>query len=393
MGVRIISTFAKPEIFDVIVVGAGPAGSSAAAAAAAEGVSVLLLEEHEIAGVPLQCAEGLSRSTIDGYLDIKPEWIAAELKGSVARGPDGDEFTIEYPGVGWVLNRKVFDPALAAMARDRGAVLKMGARVVGLEAGNVIVKGRENIKDRKKYGYRFLIAADGISSKTSRWLGIDTRLSLNEIEVCAQYKMEDIKVKAGYTYLIFGRSYAPGGYAWIFPTSESSANVGLGISPLQTKVSARDLLDTWVRREFPRGIIKEKIFGGVPAKVLKRFSGRDFFMIGDAARFTDPLSGAGIANGIKSGVIAGVNAASRLRGKKDTFEEDIKREILKEVSFHKKVREAYFKLSDEDYVKIFKVGRKIFSGKTVTDINTRKMVGEILLALPHLMRLGIKIAF
>jgi hypothetical protein len=50
-------------------------------------------------------------------------------------------------------------------------------------------------------------------------------------------------------------------------------------------------------------------------------------------------------------------------------------------------------LSDEDYVKIFKVGRKIFSGKTVTDINTRKMVGEILLALPHLMRLGIKIAF
>jgi digeranylgeranylglycerophospholipid reductase len=386
-----MSVSAKPEIFDVIVVGAGPAGSSAAAAAAAEGMSVLLLEEHETVGVPLQCAEGLSRSTIDGYLDIKPEWTAAELKGSVARGPDGDEFTIEYPGVGWVLNRKVFDPALAVIARDRGAVLKMGARVVGLDAGNVIVK--ESIKDGKKYGYRFLIAADGISSKVGKWLGIDTRLSLNEIEVCAQYKVENIKVKDGYTYLIFGRSYAPGGYAWIFPTSVNSANVGLGISPLQTKASARGLLDEWVMREFPEAVIKERIFGGVPAKVMKRFSGKDFFLIGDAARFTDPLSGAGIANGIKSGVIAGVSAASRLRGKKDTFERDIKHEILKEVSFHKKVREAYFKLSDEDYVKIFKVGRKIFSGKTIHDINTRKMVGEIILALPHLMRLGIKIAF
>ncbi|HEX7319754.1 MAG TPA: NAD(P)/FAD-dependent oxidoreductase [bacterium] len=381
---------AKPETFDVIVVGAGPAGSSAAAAAATEGVSVLLLEEHETVGVPLQCAEGLSRSTINGYLDIKPDWTAAELKGSVARGPDGDEFTIEYPKVGWVMNRKVFDPALAKIARDRGVVLKTRAKVIGLDAGKVIIKEGDS---KKKYGYRFLIAADGISSKVGQWLGIDTRLSLAEIEVCAQYKMENIKVKAGYTHLIFGRSYAPGGYAWIFPTSANSANIGLGISPLQTKVSARDLLDAWIRREFPHGVIKERIFGGVPAKVLKRFSGNDFFLIGDAARFTDPLSGAGIANGIKSGVIAGVSAASRLRGKKDTFEKDIKREIMKEVSFHKKVREAYFKLSDEDYVKIFKVGRKIFSGKTITDINTRKMVGEILLALPHLMRLGIKIVF
>jgi digeranylgeranylglycerophospholipid reductase len=387
---------AKPQAFDIIVIGAGPAGSSAATAAVAEGMSVLLLEEHETVGVPLQCAEGLSRSTIKGYLDIKPEWAAAELKGSVARGPDGDEFTIEYPGVGWVLNRKVFDPALAAMARDRGAVLKTGAKAVGLEAGKVIVREKEgeNIKgSEKKYGYRFLIAADGVSSMVGQWLGIDTRLSLAEIEVCAQYKMESIKVMAGYTHLIFGRSYAPGGYAWIFPTSVNSANVGLGISPLQTKMSARDLLDAWVRREFPEGIVKEKIFGGVPAKVMKRFSGKDFFLIGDAARLTDPLSGAGIANGVKSGVIAGLSAASRLRGKKDTFEKDIKREILKEVSFHKKVREAYFKLSDEDYVKIFRVGRKIFSGKTIHDINTRKMVGEILLALPHLMRLGIKIAF
>ena len=59
--------------FDLIIIGAGPAGSSAAFTAAKFGVSVLLLEEHAKVGIPLACAEGLSRSTIKGYLDIKPE--------------------------------------------------------------------------------------------------------------------------------------------------------------------------------------------------------------------------------------------------------------------------------------------------------------------------------
>ncbi len=376
--------------FDIIVVGAGPAGSSAALSAVKEGVSVLLLEEHPIIGIPLQCAEGLSRSTIKNYLEIKPEWTSVNLTGSVVRGPTGEEFKIEYPNVGWVLNRKIFDAEIAKMAVEKGAVLKTNSKVIGIENSNVIVKEDNTIK---KYQYKFLIGADGMGSKVGNWMGIDTRLGLNEIEICAEYLIENIKILPNYTYLIFDEKIAPGGYAWIFPKSDSSANVGLGISPLKTKKRAKDYLNEWIKNEFPEGIVKEKIFGGVPAKVLKRFSGKNFFLVGDAARFTDPLSGAGIANGIKSGIIAGRNAVLRLKRKKDFFEKEIEKEILEEIKFHKKVRDIYLKLDEQDYRKIFQLGKKFFADKTINDINTRALVREVIINLPYLLPLTLRILF
>lgn len=376
--------------FDIIVVGAGPAGSSAALSAVKEGVSVLLLEEHPIIGIPLQCAEGLSRSTIKNYLEIKPEWTSVNLTGSIVRGPAGEEFKIEYPNVGWVLNRKIFDAEIAKMAVEKGAVLKTNSKVIGIENSNVIVKEDNTIK---KYQYKFLIGADGMGSKVGNWMGIDTRLGLNEIEVCAEYLIENIKILPNYTYLIFDEKIAPGGYAWIFPKSDYSANVGLGISPLKTKKRAKDYLDEWIKNEFPEGIIKEKIFGGVPAKVLKRFSGKNFFLVGDAARFTDPLSGAGIANGIKSGIIAGRNAVLRLKHKKDFFEKEIEKEILEEIKFHKKVRDIYLKLDEQDYRKIFQLGKKFFADKTINDIDTRALVREVIINLPYLLPLTLRILF
>lgn len=376
--------------FDIIVVGAGPAGSSAALSAAKEGVSVLLLEEHPAIGIPLQCAEGLSRSTIKDYLEIKTEWTSVNLSGSIVRGPTGEEFKIEYPNVGWILNRKIFDAEIAKMAVEKGAVLMTNSKVMGIENGNVIVKEDNTIK---KYQYKFLIAADGMDSKVGNWMGIDTRLGLGEIEVCAEYLIENIKILPNYTHLIFDEKIAPGGYAWIFPKSNSSANVGLGISPLKAKKRAKEYLDEWIKNEFSEGIIKEKIFGGVPAKVLEKFSGKNFFLVGDAARFTDPLSGAGIANGIKSGIIAGRNAVLRLKGKKDLFEKEIEKEILGEIKFHKKVRDIYLKLDEQDYKKIFQIGKKFFADKTINDIDTRALVREVIINLPYLLPLTLRILF
>jgi len=378
------------ESFDIIIVGAGPAGSSAALTAAKEGSSVLLLEEHPQIGIPLQCAEGLSRSTIKDYLDIKSEWTAVSLQGSIVRGPTNEEFKIEYPNVGWVLNRKIFDQELASLAVKEGALLKTNAKVIKIEDKTVLVKENGLIK---KYNAKFLIGADGISSNVGFWLGIDTRLGLNEIEVCAEYLIENIKIEPNYTYLVFDNNIAPGGYAWIFPKSKDSANIGLGISPLKAEKKAKEYLDEWVRRDFSNGIIKEKIFGGVPAKILKKFSGKNFFLIGDAARFTDPLSGAGIANGIKSGMIAGRNAVMRLKGKKDYFEKEIEEEIISEITFHKKVRDIYLRLNEDDYKKIFEIGKKFFLGKTITDINTRKIVREVIKNIPSLLPLCIRLLF
>ncbi|MBE0432098.1 NAD(P)/FAD-dependent oxidoreductase [candidate division WOR-3 bacterium] len=376
--------------FDVVVVGAGPAGACAAAAAAENGVSVLLLEEHAEVGVPLACAEGLSRSTIQGYLEVQPGWVARSLSGSIVRSPRGREFTIEYPNVGWVMDRKVFDPALAERAQQRGAVVKLSCRATGIEDNEISVE--ENGKT-VRYQWKYLIGADGVATHVGSWMDIDTRLGPAQIEICAQYLLSNIMIDADRAYLIFGRKYAPGGYAWIFPKSATSANVGLGLSPVKTKEKPKTLLDHWVMEEFPAAKIEERVFSGVPAKRLKRFSGSNFCLVGDAARFTDPLSGAGIANAIKSGTIAGRNAARVIRGQKHDLENEIKKEILDELDWHYRVRNVYLRLDDEKFEDIFRVAEKIFHGSIITDINTRRLVKQILLYSPHLLKVGFRLLF
>lgn len=376
--------------YDLIIVGAGPAGSAAAFAAAEAGISVLLLEEHEAIGVPLACAEGLSRSTIADYLNIQPEWIAQNLSGSIVRDPMGAEFTIHYPNVGWVLDRKKFDPGLARIAEQKGANLKKRAQAIGVQDNQVIV---EENGSRNSYTFKYLIGADGITSRVGTWMGIDTRLGLGEIEVCAEYRLNNLTIEPEYAHLIFGTRYAPGGYAWIFPKSTNSANVGLGLSPVVTKEKPKPILDRWIKDEFPEATIEERIFGGVPAKVLSKFSGDNFCLVGDAARFSDPLSGAGIANGVKSGIIAGRNAARKIRGQQSHLEREMEAEIINEIRWHNRVRHVYMKLTDEDYETVFAVARKIFTGKQVNDINTHQLVKQILLHSSHLLRMGFRLLF
>ena len=370
--------------YDIIVVGAGPAGSAAAFTAAEQGVSVLLLEEHERIGVPIQCAEGLARSTVRGYIDVRPEWISTPLSGAIIRSPDGDEFKITYPDVGWVLDRTKFDPGLAQIAKEKGAAVKTKAKAIGIQDSTVIV--RED-HAQTSYTFKLLIGADGIASRVGRWMGIDTRLGPYAIEVCAACILEDVDVEPHYIRMIFGHEYAPGGYAWIFPKSRTSANVGLGIAPPKTKKKAYALLKKLIHKEFPDAVVKTKIFGAVPARVLKRFSGKNFFLVGDAARFTDPMSGAGIANGIRSGVIAARNAVSRLHGKKDTYEKEIKQLFLNELAVHLRIRNFYMKLNDEEYTEVFKMGKRLLGSKTIHSVNVTDVAKEILRASPRLLKL------
>jgi digeranylgeranylglycerophospholipid reductase len=289
-----------------------------------------------------------------------------------------------------VLDRKKFDPGLARIAEQKGVTLKKSARAIGVQDNEVIV---EEDGSRKTYTFKYLIGADGITSKVGTWMGIDTRLGLEEIEICAEYRLSNLAIEPEYAYLIFGTRYAPGGYAWIFPKSATSANVGLGLSPVRTKEKPRAILDRWIKDEFPEAAIEERVFGGVPAKLLDRYSGERFCLVGDAARFTDPLSGAGIANGVKSGIIAGRNAARKIRGQKSHLESEMEAEIINEVRWHSRVRHVYMKLTDDDYETIFAIARKIYTGKRVNDINTHQLVKQILLHSTHLLRLGFRLLF
>lgn len=109
--------------YDVIVVGAGPAGSVTAKIAAEKGCSVLLIEKRQEIGDPVRCGEACSKDTITRHIDLDPKWISAEVSGTRLFSPDGTSIImnegVDKPGV--VLERKMFDMALARKAAEAGA--------------------------------------------------------------------------------------------------------------------------------------------------------------------------------------------------------------------------------------------------------------------------------
>jgi digeranylgeranylglycerophospholipid reductase len=299
---------------DVVVVGAGPAGSMAARAAAEGGVDVVILEEHPVAGTPVYCAEGLSMGGIrDSGLEAVPPYVSQQVRKVRVFAPDGGFVDLTSSDwTGYALNREVFDKALADNAVKAGArliveaqatgVIKEGEKVVGVKAVN---RG-ESVDVRAKV----IIGADGHWSIVRRSAGLERYFS--DYVSCAQYVLGGLDLEDPYVNEFWmGERYAPGGYAWLFPKSREVANVGLGVRVKHTKPAVEYLKD-WVASD-PRfrdaKILKTN--GGIcpVSGQLDKIVDDGLMLVGDAAGQLIPMTGAGIHSGIEAGKMAGRVAA------------------------------------------------------------------------------------
>lgn len=299
--------------YDVIVVGAGPAGSVAAKTAAMKGLSVLMIEKRQEIGDPVRCAEGVSKVWLRKHIEPDHRWICADVKGSRIFSPDGTmiEMAEEIAGgeVGYVLERKIFDRALAYESAKAGADVIVKTRATGLIIENGFVKGVKlmHLGEEKEVRSKLVIGADGVESKVGRWAGIDTALKPADIETCAQFLMSGTGIDQDYCYFYLGNEIAPSGYIWIFPKGKDLANVGIGILGNKSgKKHAVDYLREFVEQKFPTAKILEIDVGGVPVSgSIEKTIANGLMLIGDAARQSDPITGGGIINAMEAGKIAG----------------------------------------------------------------------------------------
>ncbi|AEH61445.1 geranylgeranyl reductase [Methanosalsum zhilinae DSM 4017] len=307
--------------YDVVVVGAGPAGSIAAKNAALKGLDVLLIEKRQEIGDPVRCAEGVGKFNLRQHIEPDPRWICADMKGSRIYSPDGTiiEMAEEIAGgeVGYVLERKVFDRALAFEAAVAGAEVQVKTRATGLLIEDGFVRGVQLMQFGEEYTVRakIVIAADGVESKVARWAGIDTTLKLKDIETCAQYLITGTEIDPGYCHFYLGNEVAPSGYIWIFPKGEKMANVGIGIlgSESNDQQRAIDYLNRFVEKNMPEGKIIEMVVGGVPVcGSIEKTIANGLMVVGDAARQSDPITGGGIINAMDAGKIAAEVAAEAI---------------------------------------------------------------------------------
>lgn len=302
--------------YDVVVVGAGPAGSMTAKWAAKGGARVLMVEKRQEIGSPVRCGEGISRAWLDSVgIRLDQKSLAWQVKGAKIVAPNGSAFYLSEKmagnEVGIVLDRVFFDKLLAKDAVKAGADLMLKTSAVGLlkDGGKVRGVRVKSFGETKEIRAGCVVAADGFESQVGRWAGIDTSLAPRDITTCLQYRLTNVDIDPDYCEFILG-SKAPGGYVWIFPKNEDTANVGLGLqlTKLKDRGEVKKHLDKFIQGDarLRKGRPLEIVSGAVSiCAPIDRTVGDGILLVGDAARQIDPITGGGISNSCRAGKVAG----------------------------------------------------------------------------------------
>jgi digeranylgeranylglycerophospholipid reductase len=350
------------DSYDIVVVGAGPAGSMTAKYAAEKGLDVLLIEKRQEIGDPVRCAEGVAKKSLKNHIAPDPRWICADMVGSRIFSPDGTmvEMSEETSGgeVGYVLERKVFDRALADASAIAGAEVRVKTRATGLIIENGAVCGARLMHLGEEFDVRckIVVGADGMESRMGRWGGLNTAVKPSDMETCVQYLATNAGIDERYCYFYLGNEIAPGGYAWAFPKGNGTANIGLGILGSRSgEKKAVDYLNDFMKNYFPESRIIEMVYGGVPVSgQIPQTVTNGLMLVGDAARQSDPITGGGIINAMNAGEIA-ADVAAKAIGKGDCsaealqeYEDRWRATIGRELDYSLKVKDTFIKFSDKE---------------------------------------------
>ncbi len=300
------------NIFDVMVVGAGPAGAMAAYHAAVGGCRVVMIERKEKVGVPVRCGEAVGSKGFTRSLAVEKHWILSTIKSIRMVSPAGykvDLVNRNRIGQNYVLNREIMDDELVRKAVTAGVTYIPSTTVM-----NISCSGRYHYTAATtgdSYEASSVIIADGVESKCARNLGWDTTLELEDIESCAFCHVTHDLIDNETIEFHVGNSIAPGGFVWVFPRGGKKANVGLGILGTQSEGGrAKDLIVSFVKAKFPGAEISDVHCGGAPVgKWLKPLVRGGALVVGDAARQVNSLTGGGIAYAMFAGKTAGETVA------------------------------------------------------------------------------------
>jgi len=324
------SLITRPE--PVLVVGAGPAGSTAARSLARAGVPVRLLDRAQFPRNK-PCGGGISWRVVPRFPYLSPALsrIAThEISRLYLEGPGGESTVIESDGPAALMIRRVeFDALLTSLAVEAGAELVTGVDVVQArtDGGRVTLTAR----DGRTFESSTVIAADGVHSIVARRLGLNpgwpaASVALDMMEETPRSALRDVDPSTLWVAYGFdptgraGGGSAPEGYAYIFPKRDH-VNVGIGyvLSYFREQVDAApyDLQRDFVGRLRARGVIVgESVRENftpflIPVGGPLRRPGRGRVLLaGDAGGFVNAFT----AEGIYYAMVSGEHAARTIAG-------------------------------------------------------------------------------
>jgi digeranylgeranylglycerophospholipid reductase len=291
---------------DVLVVGAGPAGSTAAERLARLGHSVLLIEEHGRVGYPVQCAGLVSRRVLD--LAQTPRVVRRPVHGASVFSPNLKSITFRAPEPrAFVIDRAGLDIALADKAANAGAVIETDTRFDGLAGPpNGTVRARVTRRGTAPdvIEARLVVGADGVASAVARAFRLR-----RPVEILPAFEAE-FPVSPGDPDLVevyVGNTISPGLFGWWIPDGAGGARVGVAANADGTPARVYyDHLLAQIARRFgePLRNATNYLVSGIPIGEVPKISGPRVVLVGDAAAQAKPLSGGGIYTGMRAAELA-----------------------------------------------------------------------------------------
>ncbi len=312
----------QPLAADVLVVGAGPAGSAAAAWSARHGLDVLLADAAHFPR-DKACGDGLTPRAMAELdrLDLG-DWARGRVtnRGLRAHG-FGQVLELPWPGGhlpdhGSAVPRTELDDRVRATAEESGARMLLGARAVDVVRSGARVSAVvfDTAEGRVEVACRRLVVADGVRSPLGRLLG-RTWHRETAYGVAARGYVDvgrDDDWISSHLELRGEQGELLSGYGWIFPLGGGRANVGVGTLATARRpanVSLKPLMRYYAdgrREEFAlQGDVREPSSALLPmGGAVSGVSGPNWVLVGDAAACVNPLNGEGIDYGLETGRFA-----------------------------------------------------------------------------------------
>jgi digeranylgeranylglycerophospholipid reductase len=351
--------------YDVVVVGAGPAGAIAAKYAAQNGASTLLIEEHGSTGSPVQCAGLISTAALKECEIGEKDFVLAKMKGAFVYAPDGQELNVTGKSVkAYVIDRKVFDRALVKQSLDKGVDILLKTRFEGFKNGKVCIR---SFGEKKEIHGNIIIGADGIQSSAGRAVGLPRcEKFISGIQFEAPYAAKDPE----YVEIFTGNSISPGFFSWAVPF-DGMARIGLAKD--QNDIPARYYLEKLLRHPVLAsrygGSRTEYVLGGIPLGPPDKTIKDNVMLVGDAAGQVKPTSGGGIYMGAVCAKIAGEVAARAVRKETslDEYEKRWRSEVGRELAMGMTIHKSLGKLRDENLNRFITYLNKPGMAQVITD--------------------------